>query len=129
MGKVGNFFGDLKILLSAARLKSPPDESLDCMAKLVEVQARVRPESPALLCEGEQVSWKELNDRANVIANDLVSRGITQGECVSLFMQNRIAFAEVNPPNRYDRCSKLYRLTPGHFGVKVRPVDVRHLFC
>ena len=44
MGKVGNFFGDLKILLSAARLKSPPDESLDCMAKLVEVQARVRPE-------------------------------------------------------------------------------------
>lgn len=92
MGKVGNFFGDLKILLSAARLKSPPDESLDCMAKLVEVQARVRPESPALLCEGEQVSWKELNDRANVIANDLVSRGITQGECVSLFMQNRIAF-------------------------------------
>ena len=79
MGKVGNFFGDLKILLSAARLKSPPDESLDCMAKLVEVQARVRPESPALLCEGEQVSWKELNDRANVIANDLVSRGITAG--------------------------------------------------
>ena len=43
MGKVGNFFGDLKILLSAARLKSPPDESLDCMAKLVEVQARVVP--------------------------------------------------------------------------------------
>jgi len=38
MGKVGNFFEDLKILLSAARLKSPPDESLDCMAKLVEVQ-------------------------------------------------------------------------------------------
>ena len=92
MGKVGNFFGDLKILLSAARLKSPPDESLDCMAKLVEVQARVRPESPALLCEGEQISWRELNDRANVIANNLVSRGIKQGECVSLFMQNRIAF-------------------------------------
>ena len=92
MGKVGNFFEDLKILLSAARLKSPPDESLDCMAKLVEVQARVRPEAPALLCEGEQISWRELNDRANVIANNLVSRGIKQGECVSLFMQNRIAF-------------------------------------
>ena len=92
MGKVGNFFGDLKILLSAARLKSPPDESLDCMAKLVEVQATIRPASPALICEGEQISWKALNDQANVIANNLVSRGIKPGECVSLFMQNRIAF-------------------------------------
>ena len=91
MGKVGNFFGDLKILLSAARLKSPPDESLDCMAKLVEVQARVRPEvTPHSFARANRSPGSELNDRANVIANDLVSRGITQGECV------RPAYAKPN---------------------------------
>ncbi|MFT6432907.1 MAG: citronellyl-CoA synthetase [Candidatus Azotimanducaceae bacterium] len=92
MGKVGNFFADLKVMLSAARLKSPPDDSFDCMAKLAEKHAITRPNAVALICEGSQVSWKELNDQANVIANSLVAQGIKPGDCVSLFMQNRIAF-------------------------------------
>jgi citronellyl-CoA synthetase len=92
MGKVGNFFADVKVMLSAARLKSPPDDSFDCMAKLAEKHAITRPNAAALICEGSQVSWKELNDQANVIANSLVAQGIEPGDCVSLFMQNRIAF-------------------------------------
>jgi citronellyl-CoA synthetase len=92
MGKVGNFFADLKVMLSAARLKSPPDDSFDCMAKLAEKHAITRPNAVALICEGSQVSWKELNDQANVIANSLVAQGIKPGDCVSLFMQNSIAF-------------------------------------
>jgi citronellyl-CoA synthetase len=80
------------VMLSAARLKSPPDDSFDCMAKLAEKHAITRPNAVALICEGSQVSWKELNDQANVIANSLVAQGIKPGDCVSLFMQNRIAF-------------------------------------
>jgi len=92
MGKVGTFLADLKVILSAARLKSPPDDSLDCMAKLVQTQAASRPADIALICEGSQVTWKELNDQANNVANTLVSQGINPGDCVSLFMQNRIEF-------------------------------------
>ena len=44
------------------------------------------------MCEEEVVNWKELNERANRIANTLKAAGISKGDCVSLFMQNRIEF-------------------------------------
>lgn len=92
MGLLTNFFGDLKVLYAAATMKPPSSDEVGSFSLLVEGQALSHPQGVALLCEDEVVTWKELNDRANRIASVLKKQGIGLGDCVSVFMQNRIEF-------------------------------------
>lgn len=92
MGKITDFFGDLKVLVAAATMKPPDAEETGSIALLVQENARKQPQGVALLCEGEVVTWEELNARANRVARVLASQGIQKGDCISLFMQNRIEF-------------------------------------
>ena len=92
MGAITSFLGDLKVLLVAATTKPPPPDQIASFSLLVEGNAARIPNAIALICEEEVVTWKELNERANRIANTLKSVGISKGDCVSLFMQNRIEF-------------------------------------
>ena len=92
MGAITSFLGDLKVLLVAATTKPPPPDQIASFSLLVEGNAARIPNAIALICEEEVVTWKELNERANRIANKLKSAGISKGDCVSLFMQNRIEF-------------------------------------
>ncbi len=92
MGSITNFFGDLKILVTAARTKPLTPDSIGSFSLLVEGHAKSHPQDIALLCEDESVTWQELNERANRVASVLKSQGIAKGDCVSLFMQNRIEF-------------------------------------
>ena len=54
--------------------------------ELFESQADVRPESPALLCAGAQMSYGELERRANQLARLLRQRGVGRGDCVGLWL-------------------------------------------
>ena len=92
MGSIATFFGDLKTLASAVTAKPPASESMGSIALLVEQHAASHPQGVALLCEDEVVTWQELNERANRVAGSLKAQGILSGECISLFMQNRIEF-------------------------------------
>ncbi len=92
MGAISNFFGDLKVLYAAATTKPPASDAIGSIALLAEQNAQKYPQGVALLCEGEVVTWKELNDRANRIARTLQGQGVRKGDCVALFMQNRIEF-------------------------------------
>lgn len=92
MGAVVDFFGNLKVLISAITTKPPSHNAPGSVATLVEQHARQRPDDIALLCEDEMVTWSALNTRANRVAASLDSRGIKQGDCVALFMQNRVEF-------------------------------------
>ena len=92
MGALSDFFGDLKVLLAAATAKPPSPDEIASFGLLVEQNAQTYPAEIAIICEGETVTWQELNERANRIASLLSSQGIRQGDCVSLFMQNRIEF-------------------------------------
>lgn len=92
MGAVRNFFGDLRVLIAAARTKPPEASAPGSIALLVEGHAATRPDSLALICEDEKVTWGELNARANRVAEVLKGQEIGKGDCVSLFMQNRIEF-------------------------------------
>lgn len=89
---VRDFFGDLRILYKAATLKPPTSETIGSLPLLVQQNASQYPNAVALICEGEQVTWPELNERANRVAHKLQGMGIERGDCVSLFMQNRIEF-------------------------------------
>jgi len=92
MGAITSFLGDLKVLLVAAAAKPPAPDKIASFALLVEDNASRIPNAIALICEEEIVNWSELNVRANRIAHTLKARGIGKGDCVSLFMQNRIEF-------------------------------------
>ncbi|MBD3647225.1 MAG: long-chain-acyl-CoA synthetase [Pseudomonadales bacterium] len=94
MGAISEFLGDLKVLYTAATVKPPASDTKRSLPVLVEEHAVNRPDEIALLHEGSQVTWRELNERANRVARALEARGIGRGDCVSLFMQNRIEFVE-----------------------------------
>ena len=92
MGALNDFIGDLKVLLAAATTKPPAPDEIASFALLLEENARKYPDGTALICEEESETWRGLNERANRVANLLKAQGIGKGDCVSLFMQNRIEF-------------------------------------
>ena len=92
MGAITSFLGDIKVLLAAATTAPPAPTKVASFSLLVEDNAAKIPNEIALICENETVNWRELNERSNRVANLLKSSGIKKGDCVSLFMQNRIEF-------------------------------------
>lgn len=92
MAGLRDLLGDLKVLATAATTKPPAPDELASFSLLVEQNASRHANEIALICEGESVSWSTLNERANRIANNLRDQGIRQGDCISLFMHNRIEF-------------------------------------
>lgn len=92
MGALGEFFGDLRVLFTAATMKPPAADDIASFSLLAENNAQKYPHETALICEDEVVTWQTLNQRANRVAYFLKSEGISKGDCVSLFMQNRIEF-------------------------------------
>jgi amino acid adenylation domain-containing protein/thioester reductase-like protein len=54
--------------------------------QLVEDQARLRPDAPAILRGGEELSYAELNRRANRLAHYLLRLGVRRGDRVGLLL-------------------------------------------
>ena len=92
MKSIRNFIGNLRVLVAAATTKPPAPDEINSFSLLVEQNAGAITDEIALICEGESETWGGLNIRANRVANYLKSEGIGPGDCVSLFMQNRIEF-------------------------------------
>jgi|TARA_B110000902_G_scaffold256535_1_gene323443 long-chain acyl-CoA synthetase len=59
--------------------------------------SKVKPNTPALIhaATGEEVSWLELDQRSNQVANLLQSRGLKPGDHVSILMENHLSFFEI----------------------------------
>ncbi len=89
---IKNLFNDLSIAIAAKTAKQPKDSDVGSLALLVQQHAKNTPQRVALIFEGEEITWQELNDRANRVAQKLLALGVGEGDCVSLFMQNRIDF-------------------------------------
>ena len=92
MGGFSNVIGDLKVLYSALTRQSVDPAASGSIAQLVQQQASDYPNDVALLCEGQTLTWTELNKEANRVAAQLKAQGVESGDCISLFMQNRIGF-------------------------------------
>ncbi|MET0236766.1 MAG: amino acid adenylation domain-containing protein [Kibdelosporangium sp.] len=61
----------------------PPDV---CLHELVERQAHLAPNAVALLADGVQVRYRELDERANQIAHRLRARGVGRGDVVAVLL-------------------------------------------
>ena len=66
-----------------------PDEL--CIAQLFEVEVERRPEAVALICGEQQLSYRELNSRANQLAHHLRQLGVSSevrvGICLETFVE------------------------------------------
>jgi amino acid adenylation domain-containing protein len=71
------------------RTDEPVGHSL-CVHELFEAQAARTPEATALVFEGEQVSYAELNRRANLLARHLRGCGVGPEVCVGLLLERSV---------------------------------------
>jgi amino acid adenylation domain-containing protein len=61
-----------------------------CIHRLFEAQAARTPETVALVCRDQQVSYRELNSRANQLASHLRTRGVGRGVLVGICIERSI---------------------------------------
>jgi non-ribosomal peptide synthetase component F len=61
-----------------------------CLHTAIEAQALQRPEAIAAIHEGREITYQELNEKANQLAQFLSQRGIGQGDAVGIFLTRSI---------------------------------------
>ena len=64
---------------------SVPDEKCQLVHELFEHHAELDPESPALISQRQQLSYRQLNDRANALARQLQSLGVGPDTFVGIY--------------------------------------------
>ncbi len=62
---------------------------------VISHNARVFSDKIAVVCEDHQMTWKELDERTNRVANAIRGLGFEKGDKVALFMPNSIALFEL----------------------------------
>lgn len=91
---IKGFFLALTELPSLLALKKGlvprPDTDHDCIGATVERTAAQFGERTAIVFEGSEVTWSELNAWSNRYAEFLSSAGVEPGDTVSIMMENRI---------------------------------------
>ncbi len=93
--------GDLSFLSSSEKHKLLVDWNLtktdyprdSCITKLFEAEAERRPESIALRFGDEQLTYRELNHRANQLARYLCERGVVLEDKVAVMLNRSIDLA------------------------------------
>jgi citronellyl-CoA synthetase len=90
---VAKTLAQVPTLLTLKKHMAPrPLEERECVAAMVQRTAEKFPDVPAVLFEGSQVSWRELNELANRYARVFRAQGLQRGDAASVFMENRIEF-------------------------------------
>ena len=81
-----------KALYRGATMKQYDRESAENLGTLLTRQAERRGDAPALTCEGETISWREFETRANRVAQYLSGHlGLGKGDAVA----NNLAYVPV----------------------------------
>jgi len=63
---------------------------IQCSHHLFEVQVERTPEATALVCEDEQLSYRELNEKANQVAHHLRKLGVGPESLVGIMMERSV---------------------------------------
>jgi|TARA_Y100000310_G_scaffold228559_1_gene230840 citronellyl-CoA synthetase len=75
-------------------VKRPSPDDIDNLGNRLAATAAQYPDKTALIFEGRTTSFSQLDERASRVAQALHEQGIGSGDCVSMFMENRIEFVE-----------------------------------
>jgi len=90
------------------------------VGRLFAAQAQRRPDSVALTCDGESLSYSQLNARVNRLANAMLTRGMGHGDRVGLLAHNCARFIEVELA-----AAKIGAITAS-LNWRLAPVELRH---
>ena len=60
------------------------------VGKILAITAQNAPDKVAVICEGNSITYGQLNGRVNQVAHGLLARGITRGNRVALLLYNSI---------------------------------------
>ncbi len=61
-----------------------------CIHQLFEQRVEIEPEAIALICEQQQLTYRELNHRANQLANYLIGLGVQPDELIGMAIERSI---------------------------------------
>ncbi|MET4538222.1 amino acid adenylation domain-containing protein, partial [Bradyrhizobium sp. JR1.7] len=78
-------------LLEELNRTAAPYPAEQCIHELFEAQVRQAPDAVAVVCEGERVSYGELNARANRLAHHLVGLGVKPDQPVAICLERSVA--------------------------------------
>jgi citronellyl-CoA synthetase len=93
ISEVASTLAEAKVLPGLAReMKPRPLSAHDCFAARAEATAAKYPEHTAVIFEGRELNWRELNAFANQYVGALRGSGLKRGETVSVMLENRIEY-------------------------------------
>jgi amino acid adenylation domain-containing protein len=69
------------------------ERSERCVHEIFEEQAKRTPDAVAVVCEDQQLTYRQLNERANRLANHLAELGVRQETPVAICVQRSLALA------------------------------------
>ncbi|NNL85194.1 MAG: long-chain-acyl-CoA synthetase [Myxococcales bacterium] len=81
-----------RTVVRSLRMKPLPEDAEMSLGQLVAENAARFPGRPFLSCEGEQLTWRNFNTRANRYAHRLRQAGVGKGDHVALMLENRVEF-------------------------------------
>jgi citronellyl-CoA synthetase len=92
MTSLREIWGMTRTVARALRMKPLPEDAEMSLGQLVAENAARFPGRPFLSCEGEQLTWRSFNTRANRYAHRLRKAGVAKGDHVALMLENRVEF-------------------------------------
>ena len=66
----------------------------DTLSDVIRINAATWPTKPAFICQGEQRTFAQFNERVNRLVNALYRSGLSKGDRIGILSSNRIEFAE-----------------------------------
>ncbi|MFT5032295.1 MAG: citronellyl-CoA synthetase [Bacteroidia bacterium] len=81
---------DFFSVLPALTFRPPKDDDKKSLGRLFQETAKRYETKPAIIFEGQELSWGEFNALVNRFAHALKGQGVERGDCVGLLMENRI---------------------------------------
>ncbi|WP_175580215.1 long-chain-acyl-CoA synthetase [Kineobactrum sediminis] len=87
--EVFRVLGEAMSVVPALGYKLAQDDDTASLGSLFEDTVSKYPHNTMLICENRQWTYSEFNAEVNQLARVLVSRGVSRGDTVALFMENR----------------------------------------
>ncbi len=95
IAKTREFFrvlGEFTRILPAARYKMPESDEPVSLGSVFEDTVARYPDNVMLIFEGRQWTYAEFNAEVNRLAHVLASKGVSRGDTIAIFMENRSEF-------------------------------------
>jgi len=93
--KTKEFFrvlGEARHILPALKFKMPDHQDKISIVSVFEDTVAQHPDRLMLIFEGRKWTYRAFNEEVNRFAHALSSKGLTRGDTVALFMENRAEF-------------------------------------